>query len=377
MSSTLVNAALFSIPHSKHPNVKLNKVYDPHLSTLCWRSRAAFCQWKAAGSARSGPLYEERKTCKKNVSTYLSQRRAQLQCKGIQKHDQDFHSHHPKRFRNPVRKSGMSTLLVNGSPNTDCTTVLSVWSDHFSKLGTSQVSSNPSLQEISESLPNIELATLEEHDNILDTPFLPEVVVAAINHLKRSSSAGPDSLSPQHLIYAGPLLKSWLCKVFNAITNLEVIPSHFKEGTIVPIYKGKGKDPLLPGSYRGITLTSVISKTFEYLLLDRMLPVLSDNIVPHLNQTAYQRGVSCSDATFACQETISKFICDRDSIYSCFYDLSSAFDTVEYLTLLSRLKRTGISGKAWRLVKNWYSNIHSTVRIGGQTSPSFSVNRGV
>ena len=197
-------------------------------------------------------IYEERKTCKKNVNTYLSQRRAQLQRKVIQKRDQDFHSHHPKRFRNTVRKSGGSTLLVNGSPNTDCTTVLSVWSDHFSKLGTSQVSSNHSLQEISESIPNIELATLEEYDNILDTPFLPEEVVAAINHLKRSSSAGPDSLSPQHLIYAGPLLKSWLCKVFNAIANLEVIPSQFKEGTIIPIYKGKGKDPLLPGSYRGI-----------------------------------------------------------------------------------------------------------------------------
>ena len=63
VSSTLVNAALSSIPHSKHPNVNLNKVYDPHISTLCWRSRAAFRQWKAAGSPRSGPLYEERKTC--------------------------------------------------------------------------------------------------------------------------------------------------------------------------------------------------------------------------------------------------------------------------------------------------------------------------
>ena len=128
---------------------------------------------------------------------------------------------------------------------------------------------------------------------------------------------GPDSLSPQHLIYAGPL-KSWLCKVFNAIVNFEAIPSQFKVGVIVPIYKGKGKDPLLPGSYRGITLTSVFAKMFEHVLLDHMLPVLSDNCVPHLNQTAYQRGVSSTDATFSCQETISKFIRDGHSIYSCF-----------------------------------------------------------
>ena len=108
-----------------------------------------------------------------------------------------------------------------------------------------------------------------------------------------------------------------------------------------------------------------------------MLPVLSDNIVPHLNQNTYQRGVSCSDITYACQETISKFIHEGNSIDSCFYDLLSAFDTIEYSILLSHLKRSSISGKAWRLVMNWYSNVHSTVRIGGQSSPSFSVSRGV
>ena len=65
VSSLLVNAAQSSIPPAKHTKVHQNKVYDPHLSTLCWRSRVAFRQWKAAGSPRSGPLYDERKTCKK------------------------------------------------------------------------------------------------------------------------------------------------------------------------------------------------------------------------------------------------------------------------------------------------------------------------
>ena len=94
---------------SKHPMAHSKKVYDAHLSTLCWRSRVAFRQWKAAGSPRSGPLYDERKACKKYVR-----------------------------------------------------------------------------------------------------PFpLPS-----------------------------PLLKSWLGKVFDAIVNLEAIPSQFKMGIIVPIYKG-------------------------------------------------------------------------------------------------------------------------------------------
>ena len=58
-------------------------VCDAHLSTLCWRSRVAFRQWTAAGSPRSGPLYDERKTCKKNVSVPFHCK-AQLQRKVIQ-----------------------------------------------------------------------------------------------------------------------------------------------------------------------------------------------------------------------------------------------------------------------------------------------------
>ena len=137
----------------------------------------------------------------------------------------------------------------------------------------------------------------------------------------------------------------WLSKIFNTIANLEAIPSIFKEDILIPIYKGKGKDPFIPTSYRGITLTSVFAKTLELLLLNRTLPILRDRNIPQLTQTAYQCGVSCADATFACQETISKFIRDGDSVYSGFYDLASAFDTVEYPVLLSHLKNSGISGR--------------------------------
>ena len=63
---------------------------------------------------------------------------------------------------------------------------------------------------------------------------------------------------------------------------------------------------------------------------------------------------------------------------SCFYDLASAFDTVEYPVLFSHLKKAGVSGKAWRLIKDWYTNVSSSVRVGRQeVSPSFSVSRGV
>ena len=111
----------------------------------------------------------------------------------------------------------------------------------FSGLSISRCSTNPSLKKFTHSIHKIELETYSDEEFILEVPFSPEEVIAVIKRLKRDSSPGPDLLSPHHLLHAGPLISTWLSKIFNTIVNLEAIPSIFKEGILIPIYKGKGK----------------------------------------------------------------------------------------------------------------------------------------
>jgi hypothetical protein len=42
---------------------------------------------------------------------------------------------------------------------------------------------------------------------------------------------------------------------------------------VIPLYKGNNKDKYDPNSYRGITLTSVIGKLLEKVVLCKMTPV--------------------------------------------------------------------------------------------------------
>ena len=64
ISKQLIASSLSTIPpfHPHRTKSNSNRVYDPRLSTLCWQSRQAYRQWKAAGRPISGPLYEERPT---------------------------------------------------------------------------------------------------------------------------------------------------------------------------------------------------------------------------------------------------------------------------------------------------------------------------
>ena len=134
---------------------------------------------------------------------------------------------------------------------------------------------------------------------------------------------------------------------------------------------------MICSNYRGITLTSVLSKCLEILILERLESLFCERGFPHPSQTAYQRGLSCIDAIFSTQEIILKHIREGDTPYLCVFYLEKAFDFVEYSILLYHIYKLGVNGKCWRLIKEWYSNTSSVVRVNDRRSESFPVKRGV
>ena len=65
------------------------------------------------------------------------------------------------------------------------------------------------------------------------------------------------------------------------------------------------------------------------------------------------------------------------SPYVCFFDIEKAFDSVEYHTLLSHIFKLGVNGKCWRIIKNWYTDAFSAVKINNRLSDPFQVKHGV
>ena len=61
----------------------------------------------------------------------------------------------------------------------------------------------------------------------------------------------------------------------------------------------------------------------------------------------------------------------------CFYDLQKAFHSIQYPVLLKRLYESGVDGRAWRLLRSWYTSPKSMVRVNGLLSSPFTLERGV
>ena len=281
----------------------------------------------------------------------------------IQSRDLLFKENSNNRFKSSTSKTECRGLKIGDDICTDSQEIANHFSDHFANLAKSSPSSP--LRNATSDVSHIELTSFLNCDDLLDDEIMVEEIEGALKALKLGKSGGNDSLDPEHIYFGGDTLKLWLKKIFNTIVSLEELPASLNEGLIIPVHKGKGKDPFLPGSYRGITLSTVISKLFENILLQRLSPVLEDAGVPDLAQTAYQKGLSCADAIFATQEALLTHVREGGKPFLCFYDIEKAFDSVELPILLRQLHTIGINGKLWRLLKHWYSTSSARIRVHG------------
>ena len=333
VSKTLIEAASKHLSSTHHRKIK-SFIRDTELSTLRKQSRKAWERWRSAGRPRDGTLYVDKRDSKKKVRQYVAMCRAREERAKIQARDTLFSENSRNRFKSSNPRIECKGLRINENICTSPQEIAGRFRDYYKELATSSQSST------------------------------------LIEALKLGKSGGIDSLDPEHICFGGETLRLWLKKIFNRVIALEQIPTTLNEGLIIPVHKGKGKDPFKPESYRGITLSSVISKLFEIILLRRLSLILEEVGVPDFAQTAYLKCISCADAIFATQEALLTHVHDGGKPFLCLYDIEKSFDSVELPILLKQLFSIGINGKLWRLLKHWYSTSSAKVKVNGHISSS-------
>ena len=377
VSKLLCDSAVRSLPLLQHR--KKLRWRDSTLTALCAKSRIARKVWREADSPSNGPLYDEKCHLRRAVRKRVRFCAAQAENRRIQRRDRLFSSGDKGHFRLPQRKKKVHTkLLSDGEIIEGTQSLLDAWSQHFEDLAKSRKDELPQLQSLESHVKHLTTLSLANEDSVLDVPFSTDEVSTTMKKIKRGKAPGPDNLMAEHLLEAGEAVVKWLTNIFNAIVSLEAILDSLKCGTTVPVYKGGGRDPLPPDSYRGITLSSVVSKVLEMLLLNRLETVFVEANIPHPNQSAYRKKVSCADTIFTTQEIIARYMGNGSRVFMCLYDLQKAFDSIEYPVLLDCLYAAGINGRCWRLIKNWYEGACCRVKIDeGKLSQPFPVDRGV
>ncbi|EKF26291.1 hypothetical protein MOQ_010025, partial [Trypanosoma cruzi marinkellei] len=117
----------------------------------------------------------------------------------------------------------------------------------------------------------------------LDAPCNLTELLAALRNTPYGKAPGPDEVYSEALRHISSKGLRFLLSCINHSWTTGTIPAEWKRATIVPLLK-PGKSPELLESYRPISLTSIVSKVAEKMVLKRLLWVWT----PHPQQYAYR-----------------------------------------------------------------------------------------
>ena len=216
-----------------------------------------------------------------------------------------------------------------------------------------------------------------DEDLFLQEDFSESEIHNALKTLKKGKAAGFDGLTAEHLVHAGYRIVDILSLIYNSITKYEYIPTNFRRGTQIPLYKGKNSCPLDVNNYRGITLLSSMNKIFEILVWDRLKGWWHVEGVISLLQGACRQGASCLHFALILQEGIAAGLDTKKKVFVAYFDAAKAFDSVWTDGLFYQLRNLGIVGKTWRLLYKSYHDFRCKVRLAGCYSDWYVMRCGI
>ena len=175
------------------------------------------------------------------------------------------------------------------------------------------------------------------------------------------------------LKYGGKAMTKWLHDIITGVWQHERTPEDWRHAVMVTIFK-KG-DMQDCDNYRGLSLLSVPGKVYAMLLLKKVAAIMDSTVLE--GQSGFRPGRSTSDHLFSLNQLFSNAIEFRRPLHACFIDLRKAYDTVNREALWHVLRKTGISDKLLRLLRELHTDNTAAVKAYNRLSKSFVTNNGV
>ena len=327
--------------------------------------------WSSVGRPRSGSINAERLRCKYAYKQAIKAARQEndrefnddLLDKFCQKDDVNFWKSWRKRFcSNSLKPTNM--LNVSGTSN-----VMNEFSEYYSRV------MQPNTMN-ADAFMNDEVVYLLQNEQYLESDS-PVVTISdiefCIGNLKRNKAAGPDNITSEHVIFGGPSLNVHLSLLYSAMICHSFVPVGFTYGIIIPLLKNKHGNPTNIDMYRGITLSSVLSIVFEYVLVRFYDVFLKSDLL----QFGFKKQSSCNHALFTLSETVKHFTKKGSRVHCAFLDASKAFDKVLHNGIFLKLLKHGAPRVFVLLLKRWHNGLHCSVKWNDLLGEPFSVACGV
>ena len=151
--------------------------------------------------------------------------------------------------------------------------------------------------------------------------------------MKMGKAAGVDGLTTEHLSYCHPLKTVQLSLIFTSMVKFGYVPPDFSVGIIIPLIKNVYGNATCKDNYRGITLSPVLSKVLEIVLMLKF----EENLKFSDFQFGFKPKVVCATAVYTLRSIVNYFTSNGSTLTLCALNISKAFDKVYHYALYMKL----------------------------------------
>ena len=147
-----------------------------------------------------------------------------------------------------------------------------------------------------------------------------------------------------------------ICKLFNTILDSGNFPTQWATSIIVPLFKGGNSSDV--NNYRGIAVSSCISKVLTKIINTRIYNYCCEKDIFAINQSGFMNGRRTDDNIFTLNTIINSQIKHKKGkLFTAFVDFQKFVDCINRDMLFYKLQKIGITGKLYYVLKSIYSKL--------------------
>jgi hypothetical protein len=279
------------------------------------------------------------------------------------KHQIDFW----KTWKHKVCGETKNKVTLKGNPPPQI--AINDFAQYFSGVSSPN---NPELDKIKRELYNEKIASYIGKECY--QKFSAEIVAIALDKIEKGKSPGFDMITAEHINFCHPVIFSVLSKLFNIMLDYSYVPRDFGKGLTIPIPEGENMRGIHTiESFRGITLSPIISKLFEHCIL----LLFSDCFVSSVSQFGFKSKLGCPHAIYTVRKVVDHYVNNNSTVNLCFLDMTKGFDKISHSILSLKLMQRKIPYNVIKLLQCWYDNSYNCVRWEHLLSNPYKLLSGV
>ena len=159
----------------------------------------------------------------------------------------------------------------------------------------------------------------------------------------------------------------------NACYSHCYIPGELLKGDVNPVIKDVKGNTYESNNYRPVMQSSCILKILEMHILD----IFEEKIHINVRQFGFKRGTSTTDACLLLKEAVKRYLKGKGKVFSCFIDLSKAFDKVDHFILGNILLERDLPIDMVLLVMHYLRNQKAKIVWDGDFGEYHVIDEGV